>query len=81
MSGQRDWFAVPIEEFGLGRRAARVARRTGAKTVGELCQRSDYDVLVAGWSEVSLNEICQRLAAFGLRLRDDKAGPCITPQG
>jgi DNA-directed RNA polymerase alpha subunit len=80
MAERRDWFAMPIEGLGLSLRGLRSARRAGAGTVGELCQLTEDQVLHAGaggFGTTALGDVRGRLRAFGLRLNDDKAGPCI----
>jgi DNA-directed RNA polymerase alpha subunit len=82
MGEEVDWFAVPLESLGLSPRGLNRARNAGAKTVGELCQLSDEDLAATtgGLAESSRRDVRERLRAVGLRLRDDKAGPCIVRQ-
>ena len=79
MAEERDWFAVPLEALGLTPRGLSRARKAGAGSVGELCQLTDEQLAATsgGMAEESRREIRERLRAFGLRLRDDKAGACV----
>jgi DNA-directed RNA polymerase alpha subunit len=78
MAEQTDWFAVPLEALGLSVRVLNCVRTTGATTVGAICQFSIDEILSGrSFGEVSSTELERRLAARGLRLRDDKTGACV----
>src|SRR5262249_11240233 len=58
-----------------------IVKRKRVRTIGELCQYCVLELLEsASFGETSLRELHDQLGARGLRLRDDKAGPCVVPQ-
>lgn len=73
MPTERDWLTEPLETLGLAPRSIHCLSARGVKTVGELCS-TPIDELLSGqsWGEVTLNDARAKLAAFGLRLLDDR---------
>jgi DNA-directed RNA polymerase subunit alpha len=71
MSRYVDWQDQPVTILNLSLRGRRLLRRMGVTTIAELCARSASDVLVHCWSETTLREVQEQLAALGLRLRGD----------
>src|SRR5262249_33230266 len=81
MAEQIDWFRVPVTTLELSIRGRHIVRKTMARTIGDLCQLSVRELLTSkSYGETSLIEIHEQLAARGLRLRDDKAGPGARPR-
>jgi DNA-directed RNA polymerase alpha subunit len=83
MAEERDWFAAPIDVLGLSVRVRNcmAAQSLLFMTVGELCQFSADEILAhQSFGETTIRELHERLAVHSLRLRDDKAGPCVAPR-
>jgi DNA-directed RNA polymerase subunit alpha len=63
---------TPIESLEFSTRCRKCMERLGIKTVGELVQQSEKELLaVPNFGATSLNEIVQVLGAFGLSLRSE----------
>jgi DNA-directed RNA polymerase subunit alpha len=81
MTDGTDWFAVPLSTLGLSLRGQRILARLGVTTVGDVCQYSIAEILPGrSFGEITITELEMKLADRGLRLRDDKAGPCVVRQ-
>ncbi|GIW72019.1 MAG: hypothetical protein KatS3mg102_1561 [Planctomycetota bacterium] len=62
----------PIAELGLSVRARNCMERLGIRTIGELVDKSETELLgVKNFGQTSLQEVKQKLAAHGLSLRQD----------
>lgn len=62
----------PIAELNLSVRARKCMMRLGVTTIGELVRRTGDELLeVKNFGVTSLNEVREKLAQFGLRLRGD----------
>ena len=62
----------PIADLELSVRSRKALQRLDIKSIGELCSRSDEELLgCKNFGQTSLNEIKQILASFGLQLRRD----------
>ncbi|MDO5494624.1 MAG: DNA-directed RNA polymerase subunit alpha [bacterium] len=66
--------ALPIEDLGLLSRSYNCLKREGIHTVGELVARSEADLLdIRNFGAKSITEIKEKLAGFGLSLKDSPA--------
>ncbi|RME74670.1 MAG: tetratricopeptide repeat protein [Planctomycetota bacterium] len=62
--------ARPISDLSLSVRSRNCMERLGIKTLGELADRTEAEMLaVKNFGQTSLNEVKKKLAAFGLSLR------------
>ncbi|MFO0876974.1 MAG: DNA-directed RNA polymerase subunit alpha C-terminal domain-containing protein [Gemmataceae bacterium] len=62
----------PVSELNLSVRARKCMNRLGINTLGDLIQRSQEELLEAkNFGQTSLQEVKERLTAYGLRLRDE----------
>ena len=62
---------MTIEELELSVRSFNCLKRAGIHTVGELTQRDESDMLrVRNLGRKSLEEVQQKLASLGLKLKD-----------
>jgi DNA-directed RNA polymerase alpha subunit len=62
---------MSIQELNLSVRARNVMSRAGVSTVAGLVSLSCHDLVANKIGVTSLNEIREKLAQFGLRLRGD----------
>ena len=64
--------APGIEDLDLTVRAYNVLKREGIHTTAQLCERTPWDLLeMRNMGRGALKDIQNRLAAIGLRLKDD----------
>lgn len=64
---------MPIEELDLSVRSFNCLKRAGINTVGELCSKTDEEMMrVRNLGKKSLEEVKQKLAALGLSLRQSE---------
>jgi DNA-directed RNA polymerase subunit alpha len=64
---------MPIEEIDLSVRSFNCLKRAGINTVGELCSKTEEEMMrVRNLGKKSLEEINQKLAALGLSLRQSE---------
>ncbi len=64
---------MPIEELDLSVRSYNCLKRAGINTVGELCSRTEEEMMkVRNLGRKSLEEVVEKLGALGLSLRDDE---------
>lgn len=69
---EREKLSLPITELNLSVRARKATSKFGVKTVGDLVKLSPEDLMEArNFGVTSLNEIREKLAEQGLKLRDD----------
>lgn len=69
-SGQEEVLAKPASELELSVRARNCMERLNIRTIGEICQRGESELLaVKNFGQTSLNEVKQKLAELGLTLR------------
>jgi DNA-directed RNA polymerase subunit alpha len=62
----------PVSEMNLSVRARKCMNRLGIATVGELCQRTNDELMEAkNFGVTSLNEVKEKLQEMGLKLRGD----------
>ncbi len=62
----------PVSELNLSVRARKCMNRLGISTLGELCQRTTDELMEAkNFGVTSLNEVKEKLTAYGLKLRGD----------
>ncbi len=62
---------TPIEQIEFSVRARRVLEQLGVRTIGDLADRSEAELLVQkNFGQTSLNELRQRLTEFNLSFRD-----------
>jgi DNA-directed RNA polymerase subunit alpha len=62
----------PVSELNLSVRARKCMNRLNITTLGELCQRTSDELLEAkNFGITSLNEVKEKLAQYGLKLRGD----------
>jgi DNA-directed RNA polymerase subunit alpha len=60
----------PIGDLDLSVRSRNCMERLGVRTIGQLCERSEPEMLaVKNFGQTSLNEVRQKLAVHGLALR------------
>ncbi len=63
---------MPIEELDLSVRSYNCLKRAGINTVGELCSRSEDEMMkVRNLGRKSLEEVVEKLTGLGLSLRED----------
>ncbi|WP_067934847.1 DNA-directed RNA polymerase subunit alpha [Alicyclobacillus kakegawensis] len=63
---------VPIEELDLSVRSYNCLKRAGINTVGELCAKTEDEMMkVRNLGRKSLEEVIEKLAAMGLSLRQE----------
>ncbi|MCL6547990.1 MAG: DNA-directed RNA polymerase subunit alpha [Alicyclobacillus sp.] len=63
---------MPIEELDLSVRSYNCLKRAGINTVGELCSRTEDEMMkVRNLGRKSLEEVIEKLAALGLSLRQE----------
>ncbi|MBX5435830.1 MAG: DNA-directed RNA polymerase subunit alpha [Alicyclobacillaceae bacterium] len=63
---------LPIEELDLSVRSYNCLKRAGINTVGELCSRTEDEMMkVRNLGRKSLEEVIEKLAALGLSLRQE----------
>lgn len=64
-------YNLPIEELNLTQRSYNCLKREGIHTVGELTARSEADLMdIRNFGQKSITEVKERLAEFGLSLKD-----------
>jgi len=69
--GNEGVLATPIAQIEFSVRARRALDRLGVKTLGELASKTEPELLACrNFGQTSLNEVAQRLAEYGLRLRE-----------
>jgi|SRR5579884_1386655 len=62
----------PVSELNLSARARKCMNRLGINTLGELVQRTADELLESkNFGQTSLTEVRDRLAQYGLSLRND----------
>ncbi|MFO0841292.1 MAG: DNA-directed RNA polymerase subunit alpha C-terminal domain-containing protein [Gemmataceae bacterium] len=62
----------PVSDLNLSVRARKCMNRLGINTLGDLVSRSSEELLEAkNFGQTSLQEVKDKLTAYGLRLRDD----------
>jgi DNA-directed RNA polymerase subunit alpha len=62
----------PVMDLNLSVRARKCMNKLNISTVGELCSRTADELLEAkNFGMTSLNEVREKLAALGLKLRGD----------
>jgi len=63
----------PVGDLELSVRSRNCVQRLGIVTIGELCDRTVDEILgCKNFGQTSLNEIRQKLANLGLKLKDDE---------
>lgn len=63
----------PISDLELSVRSRKCMQRLGVATIGEVCQKTGDELLACkNFGQTSLNEIKQKLANLGLKLRENK---------
>ncbi|GGJ00859.1 DNA-directed RNA polymerase subunit alpha [Alicyclobacillus cellulosilyticus] len=63
---------MPIEELDLSVRSYNCLKRAGINTVGELCSKTEEEMMkVRNLGRKSLEEVIEKLAALGLSLRSE----------
>lgn len=63
-------FERRVDEFGLSVATAKVLASAGLETIGQLCQRTESDLLkIDGVGRAGLREVKELLADLGLSLR------------
>jgi DNA-directed RNA polymerase subunit alpha len=71
-SGTNRLMEMPIEELDLSVRSYNCLKRAGINTVGELCSRTEEEMMkVRNLGRKSLEEVVEKLAALGLSLRQE----------
>ena len=61
---------LPIEDLDLSERPRNCLKRAQVNTVGELCERTEDDLLaITNFGQKSLDEVIQKLDERGLSLR------------
>jgi DNA-directed RNA polymerase subunit alpha len=69
--GDEGVLATPIAQIEFSVRARRALERLNVRTLGELANKSEPELLgCQNFGQTSLNEIQQRLAEYGFRLRE-----------
>ncbi|MCL6597464.1 MAG: DNA-directed RNA polymerase subunit alpha [Alicyclobacillus macrosporangiidus] len=64
---------MPIEELDLSVRSYNCLKRAGINTVGELCSRTEEEMMkVRNLGRKSLEEVVEKLSALGLSLRQEE---------
>jgi DNA-directed RNA polymerase subunit alpha len=63
--------ATPLAQIEFSVRARKALETLGLRTLGELADKTEAELLACrNFGQTSLNEICQHLAEYGLRLRE-----------
>jgi DNA-directed RNA polymerase subunit alpha len=63
-------YAIDISVLKLSTRTRKALWRKNIQTIGELCQLTAEDLMsIRNFGKVSLNEVKQKLSAFGLSLK------------
>jgi DNA-directed RNA polymerase subunit alpha len=63
--------ATPLGQIEFSVRSRKALERLGVKTLGELATKTEAELLACrNFGQTSLNEVQQRLAEYGLRLRE-----------
>jgi len=69
--GNEGILATPISQIEFSVRSRRALERLGVKSLGELATKTESELLgCRNFGQTSLNEVQQRLAEYGLRLRE-----------
>ncbi|NBW96505.1 MAG: RNA polymerase subunit alpha domain protein [Planctomycetia bacterium] len=69
---EQEIFSLPISELNLSVRARKCTTKLGIATIGELVRRTGEDLMECkNFGVTSLNEVRERLAERGLKLRGD----------
>ena len=69
--GNEGVLATPISQIEFSVRARRALERLNVKTLGELASKTEPELLACrNFGQTSLNEVQQRLAEYGFRLRE-----------
>jgi len=69
--GNEGVLATPISQIEFSVRARRALEQLGVKTLGDLTAKTEAELLACrNFGQTSLNEVCQRLAEYGLKLRE-----------
>ena len=64
-------YAMPIEELDLSVRPYNCLKRAGINTIGDLVQRTEEEIVnVKNFGRKSLDEVKEKLAVLGLKLRE-----------
>lgn len=75
-AGDEELLKKPIGDLELSVRSRNCMERLNIRTIGELVQRSEQELLaVKNFGQTSLNEIKQRLGELGLSLRQEASAP------
>ncbi len=65
--------ATPIEQIGFSQRVSKALEMLGVKSLGELADKTAEELLACqNFGQTSLNEVKQRLAEYGLTLRESE---------
>jgi DNA-directed RNA polymerase subunit alpha len=69
---EQEIYSLPIGELNLSVRARKCTTKLGIATIGELLRRTGEDLMECkNFGVTSLNEVRERLAERGLKLRGD----------
>ena len=69
--GNEGVLATPISQIEFSVRVRRALERLNVKALGDLAQKTEAELLgCRNFGQTSLNEVVQRLAEYGLRLRE-----------
>jgi DNA-directed RNA polymerase subunit alpha len=69
--GNEGLLANPVSRIEFSVRVRRALERLNVKTLGELASKTEAELLgCRNFGQTSLNEVVQRLAEYGLRLRE-----------
>ena len=69
--GNEGVLATPLSQIEFSVRARKALERLGVKTLGELATKTEPELLACrNFGQTSLNEVQQRLAEYGMRLRE-----------
>jgi len=64
-------YAMPVEELDLSVRPYNCLKRAGINTIGDLVQRTEEEIVnVKNFGRKSLDEVKEKLAVLGLKLRE-----------
>jgi DNA-directed RNA polymerase subunit alpha len=64
---------APVSELGLSVRSSRIMERLDIRTIGDLRDKTEVDIMASRNSGMTtLNEIKRKLGDLGLSLREDK---------
>jgi len=70
-SGKESILTKPVSELNLSVRARRALQMLNINTVGELCSRTEAELMgIKNFGQTSLTEIKERLAAYNIGLRE-----------